>query len=54
MYTTSVYSITSTLWRWEIRYGGALLGCGTTPTRAAAEIKATEFARDIPWMQWPR
>jgi hypothetical protein len=36
MYQLSVYAITPHLWRWEIRCGGALLRCGTTPTRAAA------------------
>ena len=38
MYETSIYSITPNLWRWEIRCGGALLRCGTAPTRAAAEM----------------
>jgi hypothetical protein len=38
MYQLSVYSITSNLWRWEIRCGGALLRCGTAPTRGAALI----------------
>ena len=33
-----VYAITPNLWRWEIRRGGALLRCGTAPTRIAAEI----------------
>jgi len=37
MYEHSVYPITPDLWRWEIRCGGALLLCGTAPTRAAAE-----------------
>jgi hypothetical protein len=44
VYETSVYSITSNLWRWEIRCGGALLRCGTAPSRAAAEMGANEFA----------
>jgi hypothetical protein len=44
MYRTSVYSITSNLWRWEIRCGGALLRCGTAPTRAAAEKEARQVA----------
>jgi hypothetical protein len=44
MYETSVYSITPNLWRWEIRCGGALLRCGTRPTRAAAEMVANVFA----------
>ena len=39
MYETSIYSITPNLWRWEIRCGGALLRCGITATRAAAEIQ---------------
>jgi hypothetical protein len=37
MCEVSVYPITANLWRWEIRCGGALLRCGTAPTRAAAE-----------------
>ncbi len=37
MYQLSVYPITLNLWRWEIRCGGALLRCGTAPTRVAAE-----------------
>jgi hypothetical protein len=32
-----VYEITPNLWRWEIRRNGELLGCGTAPTRVAAE-----------------
>jgi hypothetical protein len=54
MYQTSIYSITSNLWRSEIRCEGALLWCGTAPTRAAAEKKANEVARDILWIQWPQ
>jgi hypothetical protein len=37
MYELLVYAITPNLWRWEIRSGGALLRCGTAPTRVAAE-----------------
>jgi hypothetical protein len=37
MYQISVYLITPSLWRWEIRCG-ALLRCGTAPSRAAAEM----------------
>jgi len=37
MYQISVFSITPKLWRWELRCGGALLRCGTAPTRAAAK-----------------
>jgi hypothetical protein len=40
MYQLSVYPLTPTLWRWEIRSGGALLRCGTAPTRLAAERNA--------------
>jgi hypothetical protein len=40
MYQLSVYPITPELWRWEIRRGGALLCCGTAPTRVAAEMGA--------------
>jgi hypothetical protein len=42
MYEISVYPITPNLWRWEIRCGGALLTCGTAPTRVAAEMDANE------------
>jgi hypothetical protein len=38
MYATSIYWIAPSLWRWEIRCGGALLRCGTAPTKAAAEL----------------
>jgi hypothetical protein len=38
MYELSVYSITYHLWRWELRFGGRLLRCGTAPTRVAAEM----------------
>jgi hypothetical protein len=34
----AVYSIAPNLWRWEIRFGGALLQCGTAASRAAAEL----------------
>jgi hypothetical protein len=44
MYQVSVYLITPNLWRWEIRGGGALLRCGTAPTRIAAEIEAQAVA----------
>ena len=40
MFQLSVYAITPKLWRWEIRCGGALLTCGTAPTRAVAERTA--------------
>ena len=40
MYQLSVYSISLMLWRWEIRCGGALLRCGTAPTRITAERDA--------------
>jgi hypothetical protein len=42
MYQLSVYPITADLWRWEIRSGGALLRCGTAPTKAAAEMDVNE------------
>ena len=38
MYQLSVYAITPCLWRWEARCGGALVRCGTAPTRALAEM----------------
>jgi hypothetical protein len=44
MYQVSVYLITPYLWRWEIRSGGALLRCGTAPTRVAAETEANAVA----------
>jgi hypothetical protein len=42
MYQLSVYPLTPNLWRWEIRSGGALLRCGTTPTKAAADMDVNE------------
>jgi hypothetical protein len=42
MYRISLYAITPTLWRWEVRCGGALLRCGTAHTRFAAEMDAHE------------
>ncbi len=41
MYQISVYSITPNLWRWEVRCGGALLRCGTAPSKAAAEMNVS-------------
>ena len=43
MYQVSVYPITPNLWRWEIRWGGALIRCGTAPTRLAAETEANNL-----------
>jgi hypothetical protein len=43
MYQFSVYAITSNLWRWEIRCGGALLRCGTAPNKVAAETHMREI-----------
>jgi hypothetical protein len=40
MYQFLVYPLTAYLWRWEIRRGGALLRCGTAPTRGAADMNA--------------
>jgi hypothetical protein len=42
MYQASVYPITPLLWRWEIRCGGALLRCGTAPTKVAAARAVNE------------
>ena len=42
MYQVSVYSITPNLWRWEIRCGGALLRCGTSPTQGTAKRAVNE------------
>ncbi len=41
--SVSVYAITPHLRRWEIRRGGALLRCGTGPTRVAAERDVNHF-----------
>ena len=43
MYQLSVYPITPSLWRWEIRSGGALLACGTAATKVAAEKAGNEI-----------
>ncbi len=45
MYQVIVYPITPYLWRWEIRCGGALLRCGTAPTRAAAETEVDDVVK---------
>ncbi len=42
MYEVQIYSISETLWRWEIRCGGALLRCGTSHSEAEAENEARE------------
>ena len=42
MYQIQIYQIVETLWRWEIRCGGALLCCGTAHTEADAENEARE------------
>jgi hypothetical protein len=42
MYEILIYPITESLWRWEIREGGALLRCGTARSKAAAQIGANE------------
>lgn len=44
MYQLSFYAIAMNLWRWEVRCGGALLRCGTSPTRDAAEMAANKTA----------
>jgi len=36
-FQVSVYVIAAELWRWEIRFDGALLRCGTSRSREAAE-----------------
>jgi hypothetical protein len=46
MYQVSLYAITLHLWRWEIRSGGALLRCGTAPTRVAAEMDANQVVNN--------
>jgi hypothetical protein len=45
MFELSFYPITPMLWRWEVRCGGALLRCGTAPTKAAAEADVNELTR---------
>ena len=42
MYQFSVYPINPNLWRWEVRSGGALLRCGTAPTREESERAVNE------------
>ena len=44
MYQIQIYSITRSLWRWEVRCGGALLCCGTARTKQAAENEAKGIA----------
>jgi hypothetical protein len=45
MYEYSIYPITPSLWRWEVRSGGALLRCGTAPTWDAADLAVDEFTK---------
>ena len=45
MYQVSVYTIAPNLWRWELRCGGALLRCGTAPTRVAAEVDVNDVRK---------
>ena len=47
MYDLSVYPITSALWRWEIRCGGALLRCGTAPTWDDATIQLDPYRPEL-------
>ena len=42
MYQLLVYPITPDLRRWEIRCGGALLRCGTAPTKGNAQRDVNE------------
>ena len=42
MYRISIYPITPTLWRWEIRFSGALVRCGTAHTKRLAESDVHE------------
>jgi hypothetical protein len=44
MYELPAYPIAPNLWRWEICCGSALLRCGTTRTKAAAELAVNEIA----------
>jgi hypothetical protein len=46
MYELSVYPITPYLWRWEIRCGGALLRCGTAPTRDDAAMQVNDVVKN--------
>jgi hypothetical protein len=41
MYQVHVYSISPYTWRWEVRSGGTLLRCGTSPSKTAAERAAS-------------
>ena len=57
MYEVSFYPIAPNLWRWEIRSGGALLLCGTAPSRVAAENDANaglSHFLHIPNLEIPR
>jgi hypothetical protein len=42
MYQVQIYAIAQTLWRWEIRCGGALLCCGTAHSQVDAENEVRE------------
>ena len=46
MYELSVYPITPDVWRWEIRCGGALLRCGTAPTKDDAAMRVNDVVKN--------
>jgi hypothetical protein len=43
MYEVSIYRFTTTLWRWEIRCGGALVRCGTAHSQREARSEVNEI-----------
>jgi hypothetical protein len=45
MYSVSIYAIAKNLWRWEIRSDGALVRCGTAPTKSAAERRVKDAVK---------
>ena len=54
MYELSVYAISPDLWRWEVRCGGALLRCGTAPTRDDAAMRvAVDHANRVKGTTYP-
>jgi hypothetical protein len=43
MYEVRVYLLAPGVWRWEVRCGGALLRCGTAPTKADARYALNDI-----------
>jgi hypothetical protein len=43
MYEIAIYRFTTTLWRWEVRCGGAVIRCGTAHSKIEAQSEVDEI-----------